>query len=281
VATYTGSGGAELHYDELNAGEEPTIVALAGGAARHPSYLGDLAGLPARLMVPHLRGVGRSPLPQDTERASYWRQADDLDRLRVALGLERLNLLGHSAGTRLAMAYALQYPERLASLVLITPPAASILGVPSDADELIAKRRGEPEFDAAVDAWERGPGAADDDGLTAWYAEAAPMSYAVWNEAARKHTAEGRVSYAANRAYFSVAPPEDLARRLATVAAPVMVMGGAEDCGTGIAPVAALAELFPDVTYAVVSGSGHYPWVEQPDAFRAEVERFYARCASS
>lgn len=270
-----------MHYDEFRSGREPAVIALAGGAARHPSYLGDLAGLDVHLVIPHLRGVGRTPLPDDGEAASFWRQAEDIERLRVRLGLETVNLLGHSAGARLAIAYAVQFPESLASLMLVTPPAAHIIAVPSDTDELIARRAGEPAFDEAVRAWSQGPQRFDDEGLTAWYAKAAPMSYATWDETAQEHTAEGRYAFAANRAYFGVEPPQDLAERIAKVDAPVLVMAGGEDCGAGVAPAAALAERFPHGRFAVVEHCGHYPWVEQPQAFRAAVERFLRECASS
>lgn len=43
---------------------------------------------------------------------------DDLDDLRAALGLERLDLVGESFGTFFAQAYALRYPTRLRSLTL-------------------------------------------------------------------------------------------------------------------------------------------------------------------
>lgn len=44
--------------------------------------------------------------------------ADDLDRVRLALGYERIHLLGVSYGTRLAMVYARRHPQSAASLVL-------------------------------------------------------------------------------------------------------------------------------------------------------------------
>jgi hypothetical protein len=51
-----------LHYDMLSGGSVSLLIVLAVGAARHPEYLGDLAGLSGRhqLLVPHLRGVGGS-----------------------------------------------------------------------------------------------------------------------------------------------------------------------------------------------------------------------------
>jgi pimeloyl-ACP methyl ester carboxylesterase len=278
VPTYPGSDGAHLHYDELHRGGSGKfpLITLAGGAAWHPSYLGDLAGLDMtrRLVVPHLRGVGLSPLPDAVEVASFWRQAEDIERLRVHLGLEQVHLLGHSAGTRLAISYAARFPHRLAGMVLVTPPAAYLLDVPSDTEELIDKRRGEPAFDAALAAWEAGPAATDDATFDAWRLEVAPLSYAAWGAAEQAHAAMGRGSFAANRAFFSVEPPEDLAARLGKVTAPVLVIGGAEDCGTGVAPVMALAKLFPAGEIVMIERSGHSPWIEQPAAFRRAIDRF-------
>jgi hypothetical protein len=61
------------------------VIVLAGGAARHPEYLGDLAGLSGRwqLCVPHLRGVSGQRRPLTSSRGSFWRQAADVDRLRA------------------------------------------------------------------------------------------------------------------------------------------------------------------------------------------------------
>jgi len=279
---FTGSDGASLYYDDLHNGGDSNrlpVIALAGGAARHPSYLGDLAGLgeQQRLVVPHLRGVGRSPLPDSVELASFWRQAEDIEHLRVHLGLERVLLIGHSAGTRLAISYAAQFPQRLAGMVLITPPAGYLVDEPSDADELIDRRRGDPAFAAALAAWDAGPDTEDDAGFNAWQPRIAPIGYAAWGEAEQVHASSARYSFAANRAYFSVDPPPDLAARMGEVAAPVLVVAGAEDCITGLAPVTALATLFPAGEVAVIERCGHFPWVERPAAFRPAVDGFLRR----
>ncbi|GAA2366217.1 hydrolase [Catellatospora methionotrophica] len=277
MTTYFGSDGATLHYDELNHGADGTpVIALAGGAAMHPRYLGDLAGLgdTRRLIVPHLRGVGRSPLPERVETASFWHQAADLEQLRVHLGLDRILLLGHSAGTRLAISYAARFPDRLAGLVLVTPPAAYLVGEPSDTPALIDARRGDPAFDTAVAAWATGPASHDDDGFNAWYRSVAPLGYAAWGEREQAHAATALYSFAANRAYFSVEPPADLAARLSAVTVPVLVVAGTQDCSAGLAPVRALSELFPAGELAVIERCGHHPWVEQPTAFRAAVDAF-------
>jgi pimeloyl-ACP methyl ester carboxylesterase len=259
------------------------IITLAGGAARHPDYLGDLAGLGTRhrLVVPHLRGVGHSPMPTSTELVSFWRQAEDVECLRAHLGLERVLLLGHSAGTRLAISYAAQFPHRLAGVVLVTPPSVYLVGEISDAEELIDRRRGEPAFDAAIAVRNAGSDIDDEAAFNVWQQRMAPTGYAVWGERERAHASSAHFSLAAARAYFSVPPPADLAARLGEVAAPVPVVAGAEDCITGLAPVMALSRLFPAGRIAVIERCGHYPWVEQPTAFRQAVDGFLDTLASS
>lgn len=280
MSTYAGTDGSALHYDDLRHGARvggtPPIIVLAGGAARHPSYLGDLAGLgeQRRLVVPYLRGVGRSPLPSDPEDASFWGQARDVEQLRLHLGLETIVLLGHSAGTRLAVSYAAQYSARVAAMVLVTPPAAYLVDVPSDQEAMIDERRGDPDFDAAIALRHDGQDITDDEAFNTWQQRMAPTAYARWGTQERAHAATGRYNLAAARAYFSAAPPADLPARLRDVAAPVLIVAGADDCVTGFAPVMAMAKLFPAGRVAVIERCGHYPWVEQPVAFRHAVDEF-------
>jgi pimeloyl-ACP methyl ester carboxylesterase len=281
VPTYSAADGATLHYDVL--GDVPTdpVIVLAGGAAQHPSYLGDLAGLSSRrrLVVPHLRGVGNSPAPSRTEAGSFWRQAADVDSLRLHLGLERALIIGHSAGTRLVIAYATQFPRRLACLVLITPPADYVVDEPSDAAVLIDTRRGEPAFDAAITAMEAGPGPdVDDDTFNAWRQTVAPTGYAKWGQVEQAHARAGQWNLAAARAFFSVEPPDDLALRIGDVTVHTLVVAGAQDCATGLAPVTALADLFPNGRAVVIGRCGHHPWVERPAAFRRAVDPFLDAC---
>jgi pimeloyl-ACP methyl ester carboxylesterase len=280
MKTYAGFDGAQLYYDELYRGGDGTralpLITLAGGAASDPRYLGDLAGLDQewRLIVLHLRGVGRSRLPDTVEAASFWRQAEDIEQLRIHLGLEQVHVLGHSAGTRLAISYAAQFPERVAAMVLVTPPSGYLVDVPSDAESLIDKRRGEPAFDAALVAWEVGPEATDDVAFNAWQSRVAPLGYAAWTATEQAQAALGWTSFAANRAFFSVDPPHDLIERLGKVTAPTLVIAGAQDCSVGAAQPVALAKVFPAGEAVTIDRCGHAPWVEQPTAFRHAVDRF-------
>lgn len=276
MPTYEADDGSLLHYDVLGDASADPVLVLAGGAARHPTYLGDLGGLSEswQLCVPHLRGVGESAAAPSVEDGSFWRQAADVDRLRAQLGLDRCLVAGHSAGTRVAISYAAQFPSRVAGLLLITPPAGYLVDVPSDADALISARSGDPAFDDALTALRAGPDTSSDETFNDWLQAIAATSYATWGDVERAHSRVGKTYFAANRAFFAVDPPDDLADRLGKVTAPVLVVAGAQDIGIGVAPVVAVADLFPAGDAVVIENSGHFPWVEEPTAFRRAVEPF-------
>jgi pimeloyl-ACP methyl ester carboxylesterase len=73
----------------------------------------------------------RSGLSADLAHYSTWEEVEDLDAVRAALGLDNVNLLGASYGTRVALAYAVRYPGHTRSMALygVAPPS---LRVPSD-----------------------------------------------------------------------------------------------------------------------------------------------------
>lgn len=279
MPTYHGGDEALLHYDVLGGSSPSAIIVLAGGAARHPEYLGDLAGLSEhhQLVIPHLRGVGRSSEADIRDKGSWWRQADDVDRLRTSLGVDRCVVVAHSAGTRLAIAYAAQFSDRLAALLLITPPASYLVDVSSDTASVAAARMREPAFAAAVSADNAGPDTSSDETFNAWQEAVAPLCYARWSDTEQAHARSGRYALAAARAFLSGNPPADLAARLREMLAPTLVIVGAQDAIAGVGPVVAVADLFPNGRAAVIENCGHTPWVEQPASFRAVVAPFLAQ----
>jgi len=279
--SFTSYDDTTLHADVLDrapTGTDPLIV-LAGGAALHPDYLGDLAGLDRTrpLVVLHQRGVGRSGPADPVETGAWWHQAKDVDALRAHVGLETVDVLGHSAGTRIATAYAAQYADRLRSLILVTPPSVHLVDAPDDREELAARRMHEPEFAAAIAARDAGPDFSSDETWAAFRATIGPLGYAAWGPVERAHANIGEQRVESIKAFFSVEPPDDLPDRLRTVEAPVLVVAGRQDLSTGLEPVRALASLFRNGRIEEVDDCGHFPWVEQPEAFRAAVVPFLTR----
>jgi pimeloyl-ACP methyl ester carboxylesterase len=70
-----------------------------------------------RLLAPDLRGHGESAWSDEGYGTA--RYADDLGAWLHALGLARADLVGHSAGGRMAVTFAAAHPERVARLVVV------------------------------------------------------------------------------------------------------------------------------------------------------------------
>ncbi|WP_299027713.1 alpha/beta hydrolase [uncultured Thermanaerothrix sp.] len=75
----------------------------------------------ARMVLPDLRGFGESPTSADVLAMSLL--ADDVCYLMDHLNLPQAALVGHSMGGYVALAFAHQYPERLAGLALVASHA--------------------------------------------------------------------------------------------------------------------------------------------------------------
>ena len=100
-----------------------TPVVLLGGPWFGQTYLRSLAdGLAGEFETVSYdpRGSGRSrPVwpPEITLEAHL----KDLEGLRQALGIDRINLIGHSLGALVVLLFAARYPERMGALVLAHP----------------------------------------------------------------------------------------------------------------------------------------------------------------
>jgi 3-oxoadipate enol-lactonase len=109
---------ARLFVVEQGAGSP--IVFLHGGLADHRASTLRLAPLARshRLITPDVRGAGRSTF---SDELSWDLLADDVAALLQHLRLERAVIGGISAGSAIALRFALRHPERVAALVLASP----------------------------------------------------------------------------------------------------------------------------------------------------------------
>ncbi|MFD6971953.1 alpha/beta fold hydrolase, partial [Streptomyces sp. NPDC059949] len=195
MPTFTTYDGTELAYHLQGEGEP--LVCVPGGAMRASAYLGDLGGLAGgrRLILLDLRGTGDSGIPADESTYRVDHQVGDVEALRAHLGLERMDLLAHSAGGNLAQLYAAAHPERLRRIVLVTPTAWAVdLPVtPEQRLEAARLRAGSEPYDTAIAAYERiladADAGAGGGGSEADWDLAAPLFYGRWDAAARAHCA--------------------------------------------------------------------------------------------
>jgi pimeloyl-ACP methyl ester carboxylesterase len=282
MAVFTAPDGTELAYHVVGEGEGEPLLCLPGGPMRASAYLGDLGGLSRhrRLFLLDPRGTGGSGVPADPATYRCDRQVGDVEAFRAHLGLDRVDLLAHSAAGDLALLYTARYPRSVRTLTLVTGRARA-LGIDFTEEhrrEAAALREAEPWFEAAYEAHERiwAGSAADAD----WDA-VAPFFYGRWDATARAHAASEveQTHEEAAELYASAGAFEPAVARAAVAAldARVLLLAGALDSGPLPRVAATIARLFPKVELVVQPGAGHFPWLDDPRSFVDTVAGFLGR----
>lgn len=277
VATFYSADGTRLTYHR--AGEGDPLICLPGGPMQASAYLGDLGGLSAHrsLVLLDLRGTGESAVPADPGSYRCDRLVDDVEALRAHLGLDRIDLLGHSAGGSLAVLYGARYPQRVNRLTLVTPSALAIGLEITDLDrrQVAELRRGEPWFPEAFAAFER---IWSGDATHADWTAIAPFTHGRWDAAVQafrgQEASQGNAEAAAVYYAAGALDPEATRSALARLQAPVLLVAGEYDVALPPKCAAEYARLFPQAEFAVQPGGGHYPWLDDPGWFAQTVAGF-------
>ncbi len=117
--------GTSLFYKTMGSGE-PIVVLHGGPGFDHRQFLPYIWELAERhkVILFDQRGTGLSSGPIDATSISIDSFIADIEGVREAFGIEKMNLLGHSWGGILAMHYGIRHPENLRSLILCSTAAS-------------------------------------------------------------------------------------------------------------------------------------------------------------
>jgi proline iminopeptidase len=111
--------GMLIYYTSIGAGK-PLVIVHGGPGASHDYFLPYLLPLARshRIVFIDERGSGKSEKLEDPSGYTVEAMVEDVESVRTALDLGKIDLLGHSYGGVLAQAYALKYQENLGHLIL-------------------------------------------------------------------------------------------------------------------------------------------------------------------
>jgi len=248
-------------------GEESAIrVVLLASLGRSTSDFNELAaslnGYGYRTLAIEVRGVGRSDLFGDASTITLFDFADDVEAALVADGAdasERVFIIGHAFGNRLARAYATRYPHRIRRVVLLAAGGSQNI----EADPKVARALRD-SFDKNLSTKAREEAIA--------YAFFADQNKPPQHWLNGWHQPGAKLSVAA----VQNTPPE--LWRGAGGSAPMLVIQAAED---RIAPAettsARLKADFPDRTTVItVPSAGHALLPEAPGLIALHVHQFIA-----
>lgn len=247
---------------------KPPLLMLHGFTGSGASFESVAPLLPDRAVVtPDLPGHGDArPLPAEG-RAGFVAALNELAERIGRAGHAQVDLLGYSMGARLALAFALRFPDRVRRLVLES-------GSPGlrtrrqrlnrrRADEELACALEREGVEAFVRRWERLP-------LFAGLRDLPEASQVRLRSRRTGHSVAG-LAWVLRSLGTGVQPSQWA--RLGQLQCPVLVLAGLRDEKfTRIAR--AMAERLPNATLRLLPGVSHVPHLEAPHAWASEVRSF-------
>lgn len=256
----------------------PPLVCVNGGLFYdHKLLWPALAPLAAerQVILYDQRGRGRTPPPPAAKSARIEHDAGDLAALRLALGLEQWDVLGHSWGGGIAMLAAAQDVGGIRKLILVDSvgPTSDWLPDlhPNALKRLVGTRKDALERLGRVGTVD---GRSDDPGehsaysramYPAWFADRAIVE--IFSPPRSESVVGAAVAARLRREGYDWRPA------LRALHAPTLVIHGEEDLLP--ADVARqIAELLLQARLELIPGAGHMPFWESPERFFALVSSF-------
>lgn len=272
--------GGRIWYRIVGSGSRTPLVLLHGGPGAPSYYLNPLAKLADERPVVFYDqlGAGRADKPTDTSLWRIERFVEELARLRTALGLEAVHILGHSWGTMLAADYMLTKPAGVRSLILASP-ALSVSRWAKDAETL---KRTLPESVQAVIARHERAGTLESQEYQAAVAEYYKRYVCrrePWPDDVNKTFAELGLSV-----YGTMWGPSEFsatgslrtyerAEQLKTLSLPVLFTAGRYDEATPDT-VDYYRSLVPGAQLRIFENSAHLTMQDEPDLYVEAVREF-------
>lgn len=256
--------GVNIYY-EIHGPEDAPVLVLNNGvimnAATSWVYQTKTLSKHYRLLQYDCRGQGGSDHPESPY--SMKGHADDLSELLDALNIEEAHVAGISYGGEVAQAFALKYPNKVRSLILmdtVSEVSQELRMVVQSWVDALNTGSALAFFNATV-PWNFSP---EFIANNAALLEDAKKRYALLNFPAIIRLCE---------AFFEV----DFTKRLNEIEVPTCILVGELDLLKGVRYAEILKRNIPHAEYHVIHGAGHASCWERPQEFNSILLGFLAK----
>jgi proline iminopeptidase len=280
-------GGATLYYEVIGSGPGVPLLVVHGGTMYGHAYFHDSPALDSlvnnrRIIYYDQRGRAFSPELKPGQSCSFADAVADLEALRAHLGLERMDLLGHSAGGSVLFAYAARYPQRVNRMILVgsSPPRRA------DRDDTVVMGEMFPEIaerrarlQAAANAGDTAAGEA----LVRDFA--ALMIYSHEKREAFVNSLLPAPPHVSRKDLDPPMAPEkrqlDFTTDVAKFQFPTLIIAGRYDPYATPGFSFRLQKMIPGSRVVIFERSSHFPFFEEPEEFARAAEQFLSASSPS
>lgn len=271
VHEIAGHGGVPLHVRDVGPVDAPAILLVHGWSQHHLAWTRQIHGPLAegfRLVAPDLRGHGASGKPPDPaayDRSEPW--GADLAAILAALALERPVLVGWSMGGWVVGDYLRLHGDRaLAGVAFVGSPLWRAPGAAARDPDVTAEGMYSEDQAVALPA-------------TIAFLRACLARAPEPEDLATMTGFNMLVPPAIRRA--ARLRPVDYRPELAALARPALLVQGEEERVCTPALFALVRAALPGAEVAMMPGSGHAPFLEDPARFDAVLSAFVLRARAT
>lgn len=258
--------GIDVFVEQSHEQKEHVLVVLHGFTGSTKTWQHVIPHLTDyHVVAVDLIGHGQTGAPEDVPQYTMAAQIDVLEKLFTQLGLERFTLLGYSMGGRVALSYAVRYPERITQL-LLESASPGIVGQQERAarklaDDTLAQKIVGNGLVSFVHAWENIP----------LFASQKALSRVVQAEIRAERLAQRGFGLANSLRGMGTGVMPDLWQELAQLSFPVTLITGSLDQKFELLAKKMLENLKIG-QHVSVNGAGHAIHVENPTKFATIVK---------
>ncbi|MGZ3924713.1 MAG: alpha/beta fold hydrolase, partial [Flavisolibacter sp.] len=231
-----------------------------------------------------------SDTAKNVKEYSLERDIDDIEGLRTALKLDKINVLGHSYGGLVAQGYAIKYPEHLKHLVLANTFHSFIMWQENDDNSNREIKTNYPEvWDSLMRIRERGYVSSDQLHQDIYGQVPYGFLYAYNPENFRSRGAKPYPNSMNNKLYYQMVGKDgdfivgndignfDYRSQLKNLKMPVLIYGGRYDRVAVPWMMVKFKEYCPQARFVMFERSGHNPQVEQPQELFKLLNEFLSK----
>ena len=259
--------------------ERPTSFVSHGGPGAEHSVMRpgmDPLGEYSQVIYWDHRGQGRSARG-DIKKYNLDENVEDMEALRIHLGIEKIVSVGTSYGGMVAMAHAARYPHSVSKLLLIVTAAHA--GFNARAQQIVATRGNALEIEAARKLWAGELTTVD--AMRDFFRSTWALYSTTFNESKRATNEESlqRFIYSPDAMNQAFAPggflqSYDLRPELKNIIAPTLILAGRHDWICAPEFSEEIHKLIPSSQLKIFEKSSHSIRGDEPEEFHQTVREF-------